>query len=293
MGIVLREFEDPSLYMPHDAAAFVAEPQSLSPRLSATSLDAEDPPRAAVAQKQHRASIGKRLSGRPAPTASTVSLNSTASLSSFTGNDRPEVHGQASSYGRSSHHRHSKDVISQVTEWLQHEKAKRATRRAETQDGQSRLTSAVDATKSLLGKGHSEGHVHQKGRHRHVRSPSGRSDTSLALEELEQIVANGMNFGGDEAITPKEERRGPYFSRRGSARRRTLRKHSTVVSSDTDYQDGDALVPSAEVILDNSKTLGYSGGASESQTDLLNPSKRSMREKEAWVHFKKVGLLFA
>lgn len=222
-----------------------------------------------------------------------MSLNSTASLSSLIGDDRPEAHGQASSYRRSSHRRHSRDVLFQVTEWLQHEKAKRAARRAETQDGQSRLTSAVDATKSLLGKGHGEGDAHQRGRHRHARSPSGQSDTSLALEKLEQIVAKGMNIDGNEIITPKEERRGSYFPRRRSTRRRTLRKNSTVVSSDTDYQDGDALVPSAEVILDNSKTLGYSGGASESQTDLLNPSKRSMREKEAWVHFKKVCLLFA
>jgi len=219
-----------------------------------------------------------------------VSLNSTASLSSFTGDDRPKLGGQASSYGRSSHHRHSKDVITQVTEWLQHEKAKRAARRGQTQDGQSRLTSAVDATKSLLGKGHSEGHTHQKGRHRHASSSSGLSDTSLALEELEKIVATGMNFDGDKVITPKQERRGPHFSRRGSTRRRTLRKYSTVASSDTDYQEGDALVPSAEVVLDNSKTLGYTGGAAESQTDLLNPNKRSMRENEAWVHFKKVGL---
>lgn len=219
-----------------------------------------------------------------------MSLNSTASLSSFTGDDRPKLGDQASSYGRSSHHRHSKDVITQVTEWLQHEKAKRAARRGQTQDGQSRLTSAVDATKSLLGKGHSEGHTHQKGRHRHASSSSRLSDTSLALEELEKIVATGMNFDGDKVITPKQERRGSHFSRRGSTRRRTLRKYSTVASSDTDYQEGDALVPSAEVVLDNSKTLGYTGGAAESQTDLLNPNKRSMRENEAWLHFKKVGL---
>ncbi len=220
-----------------------------------------------------------------------MSLNSTATLSSFTGDDRPDFSGRVSSYRHPRQHRHSNDVIFQVTEWLQHEKAKRAARKAEMQDGHSRLTSAVDATKSLLGRGRGEGYIRQKGRQWHVRSPSDRSDSSLALEELEDIIAKGMNFDGDEVITPKEERRGSYFSRRGSTRRRTLRKNSTVASSDTDYQDGDALVPSAEVVLDNSKTLGYSGGIVESQTDLLNPSKRSMREKEAWVNFKKVGHL--
>ena len=100
-----------------------------------------------------------------------------------------------------------------------------------------------------------------------------------------------MNGDGDRLTTPKEERRGSYFSRQGPTRRRTLRRSSTVASSDTDYQDGDALVPSAEVVLDNSKTLGYGRGAAESHTDLLNSNKRSMREKDAWLRFKKVGSL--
>lgn len=45
-------------------------------------------------------------------------------------------------------------------------------------------------------------------------------------------------------------------------------------------------MPSAEVILDNSKTLGYSGGTTESQTNLPNSNKRALREKEAWLRFK-------
>ena len=158
-------------------------------------------------------------------------------------------------------------------------------------DSQSRFTDAVDATKSLLHKGHHEGLTHHKSRNRHGRSYSGRSETSLALEELENILAKSMTFDGNRVTTPKEDGRGSYFPRHGSTRRRTLRRNSTVASSDTDYHDGDTLVPSAEVVLDNSKTLGYSGGTVESQIDLLNPSKRSLRDKEAWLHFKKVCLL--
>lgn len=273
------------------AAAFVAEPKSLSPRLSATTLNTEEPSRTAICPRQHRASIGKRLSGRPAPNVSTASLNSTASLTSVTSDDRPGIGSQISSYRHTRHHRYSNDVLFQVTEWLQHEKAKRAARKAETQDSYSRLTSAIEATRSLVGKEIGEGYKHHKGKHRHARSSSFRSDTSLDLEELERILAEGMNCSGDRLTTPKEERRGSYFSRRGPTRRRTLRRSSTVASSDTDYQDGDALVPSAEVVLDNSKTLGYGGGAAESQTDLFNSNKRSLREKDAWLRFKKVGSL--
>ena len=212
-------------------------------------------------------------------------MNSIASLSSLAGDDQPEFSDQASSY----RHRHSKEVVSQVKEWLQHEKAKRSARKAVKQDGQSMLTDAGDTTKSVFSKGHDEGSTHHKGRNRRARSPSARSDTSLALEELEEILAKDLKFSGNLGTTPKEER-GSYFPRRRSTRRRTLRKSSTLASSDTDYQDGDALVPSAEVVLDNSKTLGYSGGTAVSQRDLLNPSKRNMREKEAWLSFKKVGL---
>lgn len=57
-------------------------------------------------------------------------------------------------------------------------------------------------------------------------------------------------------------------------------------SSDTDNREHDDLVPSADVVLDNSKTLGYSGGAAASETNLTDTSKRARREKEAWHHFK-------
>ncbi len=45
-------------------------------------------------------------------------------------------------------------------------------------------------------------------------------------------------------------------------------------------------MPSADVVLDNSKTLGYSGGAATSVINLADPSKRAKREKEAWFQFK-------
>lgn len=85
-------------------------------------------------------------------------------------------------------------------------------------------------------------------------------------------------------VTSGDERTGSYFPRHSSTKHRHLRKQS--FSSDTEYADSDVVVPSVEVILDNSKTLGYSGGTTESQTNLLNPNKRALREKETWLRFK-------
>ncbi|GME25055.1 Choline/ethanolamine kinase [Neofusicoccum parvum] len=68
---------------------------------------------------------------------------------------------------------------------------------------------------------------------------------------------------------------------------RKLRRQSTAGSSDTEYQDGDVLVPSCDVILDNSRTLAYSGGgADEDDDDALTPGTKKTKEKQAWATFK-------
>ncbi len=68
-----------------------------------------------------------------------------------------------------------------------------------------------------------------------------------------------------------------------------------MVSSDTEYQDGDVVVPSCDVVLDNSKTMSYSGGISESsnETITLSGSKRIEKEKKAWRTFKNEILKLA
>jgi choline kinase len=59
-------------------------------------------------------------------------------------------------------------------------------------------------------------------------------------------------------------------------------------SSDTEYQDGDVVVPSCDVVLDNSKTMSYSGGTADSAstTVTLSTSKRAEKERKAWLVFK-------
>lgn len=59
-------------------------------------------------------------------------------------------------------------------------------------------------------------------------------------------------------------------------------------SSDTEYHDGDVVVPSCDVVLDNSKTMSYSGGTADSSisTVTLSTSKRAEKERKAWSTFK-------
>lgn len=231
--------------------------------------------------KQHRASSTKRLSGRPPLNASTSSLQSIPIVGSHA--TSPSLDPRALKGGshnghkhhlrRHSHqHRHdANEILSGVLDWLQHEKAKKSKRKSKRkskeQGGHSRILSTLDSLK-----------LSHKDEHRDAASSD--SDGSTDLSSLEKI----LDRVGLSEITSGDERTGSYFPRHSSTKRRNLRKQS--ISSDTEYADGDVVVPSAEVILDNSKTFGYSGRTTESQTNLHNPNKRALREKETWLRFK-------
>ena len=178
-------------------------------------------------------------------------------------------------------------ILSQVAEWLHHEKTKKAALRAR-KHSRAKLAHAAEATRNLVDQFRSDESKHN--REGHGRSSSDVSEGSLALEQLEQILSNSMGLGSEDKVYPIENKRDAYFSprrsRRQSSTRRLLRNASTIASSDTEYQEPDIDVPSAEVVLDNSKTLGYSGGTANSEVELSNPNKRVLKEKEAWSQFK-------
>lgn len=187
------------------------------------------------------------------------------------------------------HHDRASRIISQVAEWLHDEKTKKAAHRARKRGGHARLAHAAEATRNIVDQVRSDKSKHHEGGHE--RTESDLSEESFALEKLEQILFKGMGLEGDDQSTPTEDKGDSYFPRPNSLSKRhgskkLLRKTSTINSSDTEYQEPDIDVPSAEVILDNSKTMSYSGGASSSMVDLSNLSKRAMKEKEAWLHFK-------
>lgn len=213
-------------------------------------------------------------------------------MSSVGSLDPPELErssGDPKSYHHVRHHDRASHIVSQVAEWLRTEKLKKTTHKARKHSGQGKLAQAAEATRNLVDQVRSDESRHRKGRH--ARADSDLSEGSLALEKLEQILSKSMDLDGDDHTTPTEDKTHSYFPRqKPSAKRqgsrKLLRKSSTIISSDTEYREPDIDVPSAEVVLDNSKTLGYSGGAASSETDMVNPKKRAAKEREAWLQFK-------
>lgn len=172
-------------------------------------------------------------------------------------------------------------LVAKVLEWLQAERLKRA-----RLNPQPKITSRPSSTTLLAALEDPQGTHVLGSTHGRSRSPSEASEGAQALDKLERILTDHLMMGTDKKSTPVHERPTSYFSRRRPSSTRKLRKGSNAVSSDSDYQDGDALIPTAEVVLDNSKTLAYSGGAAESETDLLGRSTRSAKDREGWVNFK-------
>ena len=248
---------------------------------------------ASFSSKQHRTSTSKRLSGRPAADTACPSLHSISSISSVgsdTALDQADPSNKVSGKG---FHRDARPqdpasrILSQVAEWLHQEKTKKAAHKAR-RHSHAKLAHAAEATRNLVDHFRSDESEHNK--RRHIRTSSDVSEGSLALEKLEQILSSSIALGGEDSLLPTEGRKDSYFPRRKSTRqgsaRALLRKNSTIASSDTECQEPDIDVPSAEVVLNNSKTLGYSGGAASSEADLLKPNKRSVKEREAWLQFK-------
>ncbi|QIW96212.1 hypothetical protein AMS68_001730 [Peltaster fructicola] len=154
--------------------------------------------------------------------------------------------------------KHLDHVIEEVATWLKEQRARRVKRKLRK----------APATPSTIDE---------------VQTRSRRiSDASIASDDfdrLEDIIKNKLGL-----------EQGP---RRLSHRRRPSLKHHRVssagASSDTDYHDGDILVPSCDSVLDNSKTLAYTGGASDS-SDESEPDEltriASFRDVDAWTKFK-------
>jgi choline kinase len=236
----------------------IAEPESISPLMQA--MDGQP-------KKQFNAGVAKRLSGRPAPStaSSRASIVSQKSIE-----DLPEAALSSSPNETRTHHHHHRHrhekLLTQVAEWLQAEKAKRTLRK--TKKHHASKIKSPDESRDIT-----------------VRPSSRDSDSSaLSLEKLQRILEGSMTeFGIDPSASPKLLSRPSYTPRRRSSTRKLIR----TASSDTEYQDGDVIVPSCDVVLDNTRTLSYSaGGASASDLNLVATGKRAEKERKAWSIFK-------
>ncbi|KAG5920135.1 hypothetical protein E4U61_000237 [Claviceps capensis] len=221
--------------------------------------EAEDEP---LSGKAFRAGPSRRLGGRPTSGRSSFSENLTAL--------RPDEEAAVSTshqHHLQRHHYYTEKLLAQVSDWLEHEKSKRsAARKPRSHRRISKSPQDQDQTSA-------------SGTHPvRERSDSLDSQSShISFEKLEDILQSSLSSLGLNSI-PQHPSKFPR-RRRGSSKPGLHR----AASSDTDYVDGDAIVPSCDVWLDNSKTLSYTGGAA-STDDLL--SCQLDKDSDAWLTFK-------
>ncbi|KAK0749322.1 kinase-like domain-containing protein [Schizothecium vesticola] len=232
-------------------------------------------------KKQFPAGVAsRRLSGRPplASSSSRSSLRNLANADVLADAAAPASasSGQEEAQGQQPR-RHRVDgvserLIAQVAEWLEREKVKKETRK-----GKRRSVRHKSPPVEKAGKEH-EGALEVNLQ----RSPSADSFSSEAsLDRLQRIIYDSMSKLGITSIP----RLGPHSGRRHH--RKSSKSHLTrTQSSDTEYFDGDVLVPSCDGVLDNSKTLSYAGGKATADDAASISSRREAKEKQAWTTFK-------
>lgn len=218
------------------------------------------------APRQHRASVGRKLSGRPSVHPSSTSLQSLSSQISSLKTDSPaqdegedpEGGEEPSSKTGESHDDHGA-LIAQVFEWLNQEKAKRAAKKMH------------DTTSSVyhdLVPNRSPGPNLTR-----ERSSSQSSEKAMALDKLERILSQFSAASHSSASSLRRKRSAFRNYRRGSA-------------SDSDYSDSEQAVPSVDATLDNSKTMAFTGGLPETETITIPLSKQRSKDRENWNNFK-------
>ncbi|EAS32049.3 choline kinase [Coccidioides immitis RS] len=207
--------------------------------------------------RQHRASIGgKKVIARTLPHASSSSLNSLSSQRASSKLDGANPSAEDTDPGARSSDESRQGQYSlflQVFSWLQNERTKLAARRQKVGDEHGSAEAPDSNT-----------------------SESRTDDMEFALDQLERILAQYSS--SRENIRP----RGSMTPRQRAAAVKKLRRGS---HSDSDYTDTDQGVPSADVTLDNSKALLYSGGEADSDVDALEV-KPSAKDRENWLKFK-------
>lgn len=227
-----------------------AEPEEISP-----TLVARDGPKA------HRASLsGKKLSGRP-PMSSTPSVQSLSRKMSSLRLD--QMHGMDPNMPPP--HDDPLTLLSQVSGWLQDEKAKRTNKKIRQDE-----ISAPEVS-----------NAQDSGTRIRPRSGSHASDGGLALDKLERILAAYVAASRESLSGQGGGHRTPFAALRKSSIAKKLKPNSMTLASDTE-QDGELLVPSVEATLDNSKAMAYSGGGADGEADVASNSK----DKENWTNFK-------
>lgn len=219
---------------------------------------ADSPRKLSVKPRSHR------LSGR-LPFTSSPGLKPLPT--NLDGTNGPSEHQDD---GENDHYEH---LVDQISSWIVEKREKRHQRKArkaarQEQQNQEALEAANEIER-----------IQQK------RRDSDASEDSVDLDKLERIVRQNLS------LRKSSTRKASLLGSKASIRKIMHgRKNSTAASAtETDAHDNELHVPTCEVVLDNSKTLAYSGGASDlSDEESGNELKRiaSHRDQDAWAKFK-------
>lgn len=188
----------------------------------------------------------------------------------------PQADGEVDKPGKSSEGMQPQNLLKQVYQWLQDEKSKRVTKKFSKAD----VSAAAEATEKV---DLSPSQTAESGDHARKRSDSDVSEGALALDRLERILAEYAAIGKESIDDILQGRKPSSTSRRSSLLLKKSKRGSMVASSDTEYTDTDVIVPNADVWLDNTKTMSYTGGTADAEGDEADKSK----EHESWVIFKR------
>lgn len=243
--------------------------------------------------KKFNAGVGKRMSGRPILPSNNSSRLSMISSNSVEDTLMAQTPTESLPEHQKRHHNHfhtkhhekhpHENLLSQVAEWLQAEKAKRAARKSQKRmTGDDSLASSAPDGDGINGNTRN-----------HRTGSQSSSSSDLSLERLQQILDDSISSFGQGyrgaattvTMSPDIAPRRPSMTTR-PRRKSTGKDLRKAYSSDTEYQDGDVMVPSCDVILDNTKTLGCAGGAADSEISLVSTKKRAEKERQGWIVFK-------
>lgn len=233
--------------------------------------------------------IAKRHSGRTLSAASSgpskrshPSVGEDASIapSDSAASQNRISHAERCSDEHQNHH--SARIISQVADWLDGEKLKRAIRRRTKTKGHGKAPQGADHTKPL---GES---LSSKDCRDSIGESVDVSDPELALDELEQILSSALKINEQGPMITAEDQSCPQTTRQKPRRRTSkllARKKSASAASDSDARD-EEVVPSAEVTLENSRISRSFAGEDIPQMDRISSQGRNADEDEAWADFK-------
>jgi choline kinase len=169
------------------------------------------------------------------------------------------------------------NLVKQIIEWLHEEKQKHSsfstTKLAESLASAQSWTNNMSASPVPMAADE-------------TKDGSTKDYSELALERLEKIVAESKAHAARLSRRVSTSHRPFLHKKRSSATKRSRRTSLGAPSSDTEYVDGDAFIPSVDVVLDNSKTMGYTGGAASSGSELSRTMSSRSAKEDNWVSFK-------